>query len=82
MSQYPLRIPEHIMSRVRTAANEDGVSINQMMLAFIAEGVGYRDALKSMKARATRADFEAVEGVLALVPDVPAEAHDRVAARK
>ena len=36
MNQYPLRLPDHVMAQVKAVAAEEGVSINQMLLTFIA----------------------------------------------
>jgi hypothetical protein len=58
MSQFPLRLPEHIMEQARAAAREEKISINQLLLAFIAEGLGHRKGVRMMKRRAERADPE------------------------
>ncbi|WP_349370594.1 hypothetical protein [Salinarimonas sp.] len=78
MSSYPLRVPDHIMEQARAAAAEDGVSINQMMVAFIAEGLGHRRGLKMMRDRAARADMGAAAVVLDKVPDVAPEPGDEI----
>ena len=78
MTSFALRIPEYILEQARVAAAEEKVSINQIMLSFIAEGLGQRRGLKMMRARAARADVEAALDVLDSVPDVPPEPGDEI----
>ena len=78
MSSYPLRVPDHIMDQARAVAAEDGVSINQVLVAFIAEGLGHRRGLKTMRERAARADMAGATAVLDKVPDVPPEDGDEL----
>ncbi len=78
MTAYPLRVPDHIMDQARDAAAEDKVSINQLMVSFISEGLGHRRGLKMMRERAERADMGAVMAILEKVPDVPAEPGDEL----
>ena len=78
MTSYALRVPDHIMEQAREAAAEDKVSINQMLVSFIAEGLGHRRGLKMMRDRAAFADMGAVLAILEKVPDVPPEPGDEV----
>jgi len=74
MSSFALRLPDHLMEQAKTASAEDKVSINQMFVALIAEGLGHRRGLRAMKERASRADIEAALAVLeGCAPDTPAE---------
>ncbi|MGK6315365.1 hypothetical protein [Neorhizobium sp. DT-125] len=56
MSQYPLRVPDYLMEQARTAAEEENVSINQLLVSFIAEGIGQRKAWRALQKRAGRGD--------------------------
>ena len=76
MSNFALRLPEHVMTQAKSAADEDKVSVNQLLVAFIAEGLGHRRGLKEIRARADRADIGAALALLDQVPDVPAEPGD------
>ena len=78
MTSYALRVPDHIMEQARDAAAEDKVSINQMLVSFIAEGLGHRRGLKMMRERAARADMGAVSAILDKAPDVPPEPGDEI----
>ena len=78
MTSFALRVPDHIYDQAKAAANEDNISINQLLLSFIAEGLGHRRALRVMRERAARADIGAALAILDRVPDVPADAGDDV----
>ncbi|HXY57082.1 MAG TPA: hypothetical protein VEH76_00720 [Methylocystis sp.] len=81
MTSFALRLPDHLMEQAKAASAEDKVSINQMLVSFIAEGLGHRRGLKMMKERAARADIDAALAILdSVVPDVPPEAGDELPA--
>ena len=69
MSNYPLRLPEHIMTEARALAASSGVSLNQFLSALIAERVGEMKALARIETRAARADPAAALAILAKVPN-------------
>jgi hypothetical protein len=76
MNQYPLRLPEQLMQQVRQTATEEGVSVNQYLGTVIAQALGHRNGVRMMEERAKRADFSAVDDILARVPDVTAQRGD------
>ena len=76
MSAFQLRLPDHIMQQAKEAAAEDKTSVNQMLLAFIAEGLGQRQGLKMIRERGKRADIGAALAILDRAPDVPPEEGD------
>lgn len=76
MSGFALRVPEHILEQAKAAAKEDEVSINQLMVALIAEGLGHRRGLKELRKRASRADVAEALRILDGAPDVPPEPGD------
>jgi hypothetical protein len=78
MTAFQLRVPDHIMDQAKRAAEEDKTSVNQILLSFIAEGLGHRRALKTMRERAARADVGAALAILDRAPDVPAAASDEL----
>jgi rubrerythrin len=73
MTQYPLRVPDYLMEQARAAAAEENVSINQLFLSFIAEGMGHRRALKMLQERASRGDAEKALAVLDGLTGLPPE---------
>ena len=76
MTNFALRLPDHVMEQAKSAAAEDNVSINQIFVSFIAEGLGHRRGLKTMRERAARANIDAALSILDKAPDVPPEAGD------
>ena len=80
MTQFPLRVPDYLMDQARAAAEEEKVSINQILLSFIAEGIGHRRAVRSLKERAMRGDADAALAILDGLPSLPVEAGDELPA--
>jgi hypothetical protein len=64
MGQYPLRVPDYILDQARKAAEEDNVSVNQFLGALIAEGLGHRRAVRSLRERGERGDPAAALAIL------------------
>lgn len=71
MSNYPLRLPDHVMADARQLAERSGTSLNQFLSSLIAERVGEMKALAEIRARAERANPAAALAILARVPDRP-----------
>jgi hypothetical protein len=69
MTNYPLRLPDHVMAEARALAARSGTSLNQFLSALIAERVGEMKALAHIEARAARADVGLALGILGQVPD-------------
>lgn len=78
MSTYPLRIADHVMEEARRAAAEDNVSLNQLLSAFIADGIGHRRAIMRLKDRAARGNVDAALAILDRVPDVDPDPGDEL----
>jgi hypothetical protein len=49
MSGFALRVPEHILTQAKEAAAEEHVSINQLLVALISEGLGHRRGLLDLQ---------------------------------
>ena len=80
MSNYPLRLPEHIMSQARQFAEKSGTSLNQFLGSLVAEKIGEMSAMAEIERRIARADIKAVRAILARVPDVPPLPGDEIIA--
>ena len=78
MSTYPLRLADHVMEEAKRAAAEDNVSLNQLLSAFIADGVGHRRAIMNLKKRSARGDTEAALAILDRAPDVAPDPGDEL----
>jgi hypothetical protein len=71
MTNYPLRLPEHVMSAAKALAAKNGASLNQFLSTLIAERVGELRAFDAMEQRAARGNVDAALKILAKVPNRP-----------
>jgi hypothetical protein len=78
MSGFALRVPEHILTQAKAAAAEEHVSINQLLVALISEGLGHRRGLLDLQKRAARADVAAALRILDHAPDVAPDEGDEL----
>ncbi len=78
MSGFALRVPDHILAQAKAAAAEEHVSINQFLVALIAEGLGHRRGLRDLQNRAARADVAEALRILDHAPDMAPEAGDEL----
>ena len=69
MSNYPLRLPHHVMAEAKTLADANGTSLNQFLSSVIAERIGEMKTMRHIEARINRANPEAAMAVLARVPE-------------
>jgi hypothetical protein len=70
------------MEEAKRAAAEDNVSLNQLLAAFIADGIGHRRAIMNLKKRAARGNIGAALSILDRAPDVaPDPGDERVEAQ-
>jgi hypothetical protein len=68
MSNYPLRLPDTVMTDAKSLAERNGTSLNQFLSALIAQRVGELKALEHFERRIARADRAAALEVLSRVP--------------
>ena len=68
MTNYPLRLPDHIMSAAKELATKNGASLNQFLGSIIAEKVGEMHAFDYIERRAVRGNVEVALSVLAKAP--------------
>ncbi|WP_426236835.1 hypothetical protein [Pararhizobium sp. DWP1-1-3] len=80
MSTYPLRLADHVMEEAKQVAAEDNVSLNQLLSAFIADGIGHRRAIMKLKKRADRGNAGAALAILDRTPNVKPDAGDELIA--
>ncbi|WP_426125025.1 hypothetical protein [Pararhizobium sp. PWRC1-1] len=78
MSTYPLRLADHVMEEAKQVAAEDNVSLNQLLSAFIADGIGHRRAIMKLKKRADRGNADAALAILDCTPNVKPDAGDEL----
>ncbi len=77
MTTYPLRLADHVMEEAKQAAAEDNVSLNQLLSAFIADGIGHRRAILNLERRAARGDAGKALEIIERAPDVPPDQGDQ-----
>ncbi len=78
MSTLNVHIPESLHRRAQSLAQDDGVPLDQFIATALAEKVAVLDADSYIRERAARGSREKFDRVLAKVPDVEPEEHDRL----
>ena len=78
MSTISLRLPNYLHDTLRELAQEEQVSINQLIVLAIAEKVSALMAEDYLAQRAARGDRAKFEAAMAKVPDVEPEEYDRL----
>jgi predicted transcriptional regulator len=76
MTTLSLRLPDSIHKRLREVAQQEGVSINQLITTAVAEKMAALKTVDYLADRARRGERERFLAVLAKVPDVPPEPGD------
>ena len=78
MSTISLHLSESLYKQVCKLAQQDGTSLDQFIATAIAEKVAARMTVEYLREHAKRGSLEKFEAVLAKVPDVEPEPHDRL----
>ena len=78
MSTVSLNVPESLYKQVCKLAQQDGISLDQFIVTAVAEKVAALTTVEYLQERAKRGGLEKFEAVLAKVPDVEPEPHDRL----
>jgi len=80
MGALSLRLPESLHRKLGELAEQEGVSINQLITSAVAEKMSALMTEEYLAARAKRASRRKFERVLAKVPNVPPDEFDRLPA--
>ncbi len=78
MSTISLRLPNYLHNTLRELAQEEQVSINQLIVLAIAEKVSVLKTEDYLTKRAARGDRAKFEAAMAKVPDVEPEPYDQL----
>ncbi len=78
MSTLSLRLPDYLHDSVRELAEQEGVSINQLITLAVAEKISALKTEDYLEKRAKRGSRAKYEAALAKVPDVEPEEYDRL----
>jgi hypothetical protein len=78
MSTISLRLPNYLHDTLRELAQEEQVSINQLVVLAVAEKVSALKTEGYLEKRAARGDRTRFEAAMSKVPDVEPEEYDRL----
>jgi hypothetical protein len=78
MSTLSLRLPESLHKHVKELASREGISINQFIATAVAEKMSALMTEDYLRERAARGSRDKLRAVLARVPDVEPDEHDRI----
>ncbi|MCW1922329.1 type II toxin-antitoxin system HicB family antitoxin [Luteolibacter arcticus] len=81
MSTLSIRLPNSLHQHAKRLAESEGISINQLVSSALAEKLSALDAERYLRERVERGHNVAIDTILAKVPDVPPEEHDRLSER-
>lgn len=78
MSPLNIQLPDSLYKSLQKLAEQDGVSLDQLVVLAIAEKISALTTEDYLKERASRGTRSKYESVLAKVPDVEPEPCDRL----
>ena len=78
MSTLSIRLPNSIHQHAKRLARDEGVSVNQLVSSALAEKLSALDAERYLSERAERGKKVAIDAILAKIPLVEPEPHDRI----
>ncbi|HEX8273254.1 MAG TPA: YlcI/YnfO family protein [Longimicrobiaceae bacterium] len=78
MSKLSIRLPESLHKQLKELASREGVSINQFIATAVAEKMSALMTEDYLRERAARGSHDKLRAVLARVPDVEPDEHDRL----
>jgi hypothetical protein len=76
MKTLQVRLPENVHSRVKRLSREEGVSLNQFIVASVSNEVVREETRDFFRSAASRFDPRAFADALAAIPDRPAAKED------
>jgi hypothetical protein len=77
MSAVTVNIPDSLRDRIERMAEEDGVSVDSLILTILSQRIAVADAQSYVKMRGRRGSAEALRKILELAPDVEPSPEDR-----
>jgi len=82
MKTLQVRMPESVHSRMKRLSREEGVSLNQFIIASVSNEIVREETRDFFRGVSSRFDAKAFADALAAVPDVPPAENDRITASK
>ena len=77
MSALSIRLPESLHKNAKVYAQQEGISVNQLISTALAEKLSALAAQDDLEQRAARASRSKFESALGAVPDAEPDAWDR-----
>lgn len=78
MKKIQLRLPDNVHERVKELAQEEGISMNNFIVASVSNEVVRQETRDFFRRAAAHFDSRAFADALAAVPDVPAQQLDEL----
>ena len=78
MSTLSIRLPNSIHQHAKRLARDEGVSVNQLVSSALAEKLSALDAERYLSERAKRGKKVDIDAILAKIPLIEPEPHDRI----
>ena len=78
MSTLSIRLPNSIHQHAKRLARDEGISVNQLVSSALAEKLSALDAERYLNERAERGKKVDISAILAKIPAVKPELHDRI----
>jgi len=78
MSTLSIRLPNSLHQHAKRLARDEGVSVNQLVSSALAEKLSALDARRYLSERAERGKTVDLDAILAKIPLVEPEPHDRI----
>ena len=78
MKKIQVRLPENIHDKMKELAKEEGISMNNFIVASVSNEVVRQETRDFFKNAAAGFDNQAFAGALAAIPDVPAQKSDKL----
>jgi predicted transcriptional regulator len=78
MSTLSVRLPDSLHEKLKQLAQQEGVSMNQLINLAVSEKMSSLLTVDYLKKRAERGSREDFEDIMAQVPDIPPEDYDEL----
>ena len=78
MSTLSIQLPDSILHHAERLAQDEGVSVNQLVSSALAGKLSALDAERCLRERAERGKKVDIDAILAKVPDVPPQPGDEL----
>jgi hypothetical protein len=76
--RFSVHLPDDVVEHVKTAAAEAEISIDDLLVGLVTQGINQRRGLTVIRERAARANVDAALAILDQVPDVDPDPRDQI----